>query len=542
MIGAPSILRKQFQVADVEPATAPLETLSSAEFLNKLAQSAVLVYPTPNIRAVAAADFHPLIAAAATAFKQHYPLVISPDMIWLAILQGVAQHVNNHREQLRHRLVHHNTRIELVVDTKLETIPQTESEMRWLTGEFANQILKHVQPDKRALFSARFSTSNPAVEIANAVALMDCFQGYFDYVFMCVCGIPSVILEGSTEDWILLKEQVAALHQSDLELDWWTEHLLPLCDQFVCASRGEVDRAHWNNLLKLVARYGVDDLNGWILKFIPYVRGEDETFSRRNPVFELTDFPDEKAPPMEVYGCTSNMLPTGISQAPVTCMINSQQVPLDFLGGFTCVTQDSETLALRPMIGWAISRGRTIERLIERVRTDHEAGPPIKISAFDMTNRFIRGLRADFARFYTEIDGAVLYTKVGTIRILPFAELRKPCDASDLFDPSQRIGGEAIAARQSRWHKVGGFNGGELTLEGDEDREYKASSCSSLILFAEQVDGPIRYLTGSIPETWPGMRNDADAPQIFEWDGAMDVDAFKPVAKSFAEWLERVVT
>jgi hypothetical protein len=352
MIGAPSILRKQFQVADVEPATAPLETLSSAEFLNKLAQSTVLVNPTPTIRAVAAADFHPLIAAAATAFKQHYPLVISPDMIWLAILQGIAQHVNNHREHLRHRLVHHNTRIELVVDTKLETIPQTESEMRGLTGEFAKQILKHVHPDKRALFSARFSTSTPAVEIANAVALMDCFQGYFDYVFMCVCGIPSVILEGSTEDWTLLKEQVAALHESDLELDWWTEHLLPLCDQFVCASRGEVDRAHWNDILKLVAKYGVDELNGWILKFIPYVRGYDKTFSERNPV--LVNLVDDNGRAVQFYRCTSETLPTGISQAPVTCMINSQQVPLDFLAGFTCVTQDSETLALRPMIGWAI--------------------------------------------------------------------------------------------------------------------------------------------------------------------------------------------
>jgi hypothetical protein len=81
MIEAPSILHKRFQVADVEPATAPLETVSSAEFLNKLAQSAVLVNPTPAIRAVAAADFHPLVAAAAKAFKQHYHRIISPDMI-----------------------------------------------------------------------------------------------------------------------------------------------------------------------------------------------------------------------------------------------------------------------------------------------------------------------------------------------------------------------------------------------------------------------------------------------------------------------------
>ena len=31
----------------------------------------------------------------------HYPLTLSPDMLWAVILQGLAQHVKNNAERLR---------------------------------------------------------------------------------------------------------------------------------------------------------------------------------------------------------------------------------------------------------------------------------------------------------------------------------------------------------------------------------------------------------------------------------------------------------
>ena len=47
------------------------------------------------------------IAATHFAFSQHRPLVLSPDMIWVTILQGLAQHVKNHAEKLRSQFVGH---------------------------------------------------------------------------------------------------------------------------------------------------------------------------------------------------------------------------------------------------------------------------------------------------------------------------------------------------------------------------------------------------------------------------------------------------
>jgi hypothetical protein len=50
---------------------------------------------------------HGLIRAVHTAYALHYPLVLSPDVVWLAIAQGFAQHVNVHTERLRGKFVRH---------------------------------------------------------------------------------------------------------------------------------------------------------------------------------------------------------------------------------------------------------------------------------------------------------------------------------------------------------------------------------------------------------------------------------------------------
>src|SRR5262245_16015617 len=58
-------------------------------------------------RLVAGVLAHPVLFALHRAFTQHRPLCLSPDMIWLLLCQGVANHVNVHAERLRPRFVRH---------------------------------------------------------------------------------------------------------------------------------------------------------------------------------------------------------------------------------------------------------------------------------------------------------------------------------------------------------------------------------------------------------------------------------------------------
>ena len=55
------------------------------------------------------------IAACEIAWAEHYPLIISPSHIWLAITQGVALHVDKNAEALREKYVMHKGKMELIV-------------------------------------------------------------------------------------------------------------------------------------------------------------------------------------------------------------------------------------------------------------------------------------------------------------------------------------------------------------------------------------------------------------------------------------------
>ena len=70
---------------------------------------------------------------------------------------------------------------------------------------------------------------------------------------VCICGIPEITLKGTVEDWKLLHEKALSLGRYDLE--WWTEELRPVLDQFVAAALGEVDRQFWSSIYKLKGKW-----------------------------------------------------------------------------------------------------------------------------------------------------------------------------------------------------------------------------------------------------------------------------------------------
>src|SRR2546421_2373587 len=105
-----------FAVQPVKRATKPLPTCKTHEALNGLLNGKVEAasdYTADCIQQVAFHTFPPLLAAAHYAFSRHHPLVLSPDMIWVAVVQGFAQHVRNHAERLRDRFVGHQGKLEV---------------------------------------------------------------------------------------------------------------------------------------------------------------------------------------------------------------------------------------------------------------------------------------------------------------------------------------------------------------------------------------------------------------------------------------------
>jgi hypothetical protein len=334
--------------------------------------------------------YQPLLAAVYTAFSQHRPLVLTPDAVWITIAQGVAHHMVIHGERLRSRFVSHSGKLDLVFETRGWVEGSPENPWAEAFASWAGQIRQHVGVAVHDTLVCDFSTSGPAEVAASQIVMMDVLERYFHYVVYCICGIPTVTLEGTTADWERLAEKVRGLKVFDL--DWWLDHLHPICEQFIRASRGEVDAGHWQSICKLQSEYGGDIINGWIAKLFPYLRAFiDGPCNRRNPIFETGE------------GFQSLVAPPGLSRVPFLWRDGrtGRERLMEAIGGLVGVTQDPRTLALRPRVGWAVREAESLDAFLARLTSEHTTYPGTR------TEQRTR-LPSDLSKFYHHTNGAEL--------------------------------------------------------------------------------------------------------------------------------------
>lgn len=281
---------------------------------------------------------HPVLYAATRAYGEHRPLVLSPDMIWLMISQGFAQHVDLNAEKLRPYLVDFDGKRPInVSDSEL---PKT-----WNWDDafpiFSAKISRYIGPELGAALDANFSTSTPATQAAFRITLMDAVSEFFDFSMSVACGIPEITLEGTPEDWARLEEKTKIL--SKYELGWWTDDLAPMLHQFTETSKGKPDLEFWNNMYKEreenVVCSTISYMNGWLLKFFPYINGE------RNPYI------GDAKPDFDVK---PEGLGDGYSKVDFLLDNNGQMQKMQFVAGFVGLSQNPKTLALRPEITWGV--------------------------------------------------------------------------------------------------------------------------------------------------------------------------------------------
>jgi len=349
-----------FPVQDVERASEPLPSTDYGEaLLATLSRGGAveaysrdtrpLVYPRPNRLNL---FIHGFIAAATLAYDRHYPLTLSPDMIWLLIAQGFALHVNANAEALRRRFVTHTGKATLSLQLNAFVRGFAGNDWEGVFEEFSEQIRACVGADIHARIVQQFSTTGIVEKAAMEITLMDTLQHYFSCNVMTLCGIPAITLEGTPADWEAVRNGAAALAEYDLA--WWIDALLPVLDQFVAASHGNVDRAFWESFYKLDGESGGPNISGHVLNLFPYsvLKQPQHNVPERNPYLGCR--PPTRNRRGTPGGLTTNMLPPALSVAPFTWDYRGTPLPMEFVAGFVGVTQDTETLSLRPEIGWAV--------------------------------------------------------------------------------------------------------------------------------------------------------------------------------------------
>jgi hypothetical protein len=294
------------------------------------------------------------MAALHLAFKDHRPIALSPDMIWLLVVQGVANHINCHSKTLRKKFVRHSGKRELTVE-KHEFI-KGSPDNAWpdAFSDFSWQIREHVDPSVHDFFTARFSTTGLCERAAFEISLMDAVQSYFELSLKTICGIPQITLEGNSDDWHAMLDRFDVLRSLDMK--WWEPTLRGILEQFVRASEGQADPTFWQSIYKAEMMSGGYKVDGWITAFFPYLKNP-KTGRASIPAIWRKLGPDvfsRSSEDSRYLGIYLDGIPSGLASAPVTWEYLSEVFKIEFIGGFVGVNQEPETLRLRPEIGWVI--------------------------------------------------------------------------------------------------------------------------------------------------------------------------------------------
>lgn len=332
------------------------------------------------------------------AYFSHLHLILSPDQVWLAILQGVSFHVSNNADSLRNKLVDFQGQKELIVTVN----PWNDTKEDWERGfrMFQESILKNIKPEMSEIVDSNFTTSTDLTRTATNIALMDCFNKFFKYIMRLGCGLPRVTLEGTLQDWQTLCQKAQQLIEH-VDMKFWSPYLLPVLDEFIYFYTTGVNVKFWDCIYKPMPALGSglywdDNVHqyhaGWIVNFFPYTLKGDQvsmTSGSRNDIDkpsgmqepskamktleELYQIHDKYLGKMNKdssnelleeyftvlgYGIKNTHFPSGISKAGLIIedLIKGERYEAEAYSGFFGCTIDEEKLTVKPALGWYVAK------------------------------------------------------------------------------------------------------------------------------------------------------------------------------------------
>jgi len=325
----------------------------------------------PRQPLVACDDDHALLTAMKLSFYDHFPLRLSPDAIWITLARGFALHVNENAEKMRHRFVSHSGKQELVV-RRSDFLPGEENPWPEAFEEFADQIGEHTG-GLSDLIQADFSTTGPVERAVSNLMAMEAFKSYFEYIMYCGCGIPSITLTGTAEDWATLRQR--AQRFADFGLEGWIEALDPILREFVDAASGQIHTEFWKSMFRYNSGSGPAVMTGWANVLFPYFKEWGSEKLRPNPYLHdwrdrlaIDDRQDWRDRGSDPQGVGMSVIPSCFTSVPLTVYWGAKETRMRLIGGLLGVSQDNETLEVEPECGWAVVYEEPVDPLSDSYR------------------------------------------------------------------------------------------------------------------------------------------------------------------------------
>jgi len=221
-----------------------------------------------------------------SAYENHLPIRLTPDIIWLLIVQGFSHHVNYNSEELREKFVNFEGKKKLeIIIPKYHSYKQMKSEdYAELFENLTEKIKENVGEELINTIDFNFSTSNEITKVVGYASIMSSLKKFFEFRGFChMCNYPYIILEGKLEDWESILKKTKDLSKYDLEK--WTSMLEIPLKEIIETKKGNINKQFWKSILypdkideKIeIGEYKyktiqVDGINGWLLTFFPYYK------------------------------------------------------------------------------------------------------------------------------------------------------------------------------------------------------------------------------------------------------------------------------
>lgn len=193
-------------------------------------------------------------------YSQHLPVAIAPHDIWVLLLSEVSKEVAQHSDSYRRFFTKSNEKESISVPS--ESI--TEMPIGVLSKALSEKILF----DSGIIFQ-NFSNETPIVTQTIQAIFCDMASPFYSYSMFC-CGIPSIQLLGTTEDWEkVLKGMTVLVDMFETSiLKSYLQKIRPILQQFISASQEQVDVDFWKDIFtqKNIGSGGDLTIDGWITK------------------------------------------------------------------------------------------------------------------------------------------------------------------------------------------------------------------------------------------------------------------------------------
>ncbi len=288
-----------------------------------------------------------LIGSVADAYNHHFCLELSPDVIWIAIMTQFNLYLFKYNKELRSKFVRHKDKIAL----KAFSLDNRFS-CNWehIYKIFLNQMKESIKDNDLIDWCVpSFSTTTNLEKITGMTVFMSTMKSYFSYKVEFFCGIPSVTLTGTVEDWILLREKANKLIDYDNKdniMQQWCKRLFPVLDMFIESYKaGQTGLTNevidWWSKIVSFRHYGSGStkMSGWITVFSAF----DDQGNFKN----TTDL------------STSQVNP-GVVEVDMFINDNGSNILSSLISGLACTEWDNKTRTLKPRCDWWIIEKKDI--------------------------------------------------------------------------------------------------------------------------------------------------------------------------------------